>query len=146
MNGKSLKGLFHEDVVRSLRELPEEVCIVCARKATGPSPLRGTIVDNVDPGRSKLAFASRVTALFISRHFISDISFSYLFFSISISTFLFWLLFWHFIQKSYFWHFISRLLIFDVSFSTFHFLSFLAFCIFNCYCIWFQCLKVYLLE
>ena len=61
MNGKSLKGLFHEDVVRSLRELPEEVCIVCARKASGPSPLRGTIVDNVDTGKSQQAFASRVS-------------------------------------------------------------------------------------
>ena len=60
MNGKCLKGLFHEEVVRSLKELPVEVCLVCARKVTGPSPLRGTIVDNVDTGRSEQAFASRV--------------------------------------------------------------------------------------
>ena len=40
-----------------------DVCIVCARKVTGPSPLRGTIVDNVDPGRSEQAFASRVSTL-----------------------------------------------------------------------------------
>ncbi len=60
VNGKSLKGLFHEEVVRSLKELPVEVTLVCARKITGPSPLRGTIVDNMDPGRSESAFASRV--------------------------------------------------------------------------------------
>ena len=60
VNGKCLKGLFHEEVVRTLKELPVEVCLVCARKVTGPSPLRGTIVDNVDPGRSEQAFASRV--------------------------------------------------------------------------------------
>ena len=47
-------------MVRTLKELPVDVCIVCARKVTGPSPLRGTIVDNVDPGRSEQAFASRV--------------------------------------------------------------------------------------
>ena len=33
--------------MRSLKELPVDVCLVCARKVTGPSPLRGTIVDNV---------------------------------------------------------------------------------------------------
>ena len=60
MNGKCLKGLFHEEVVRSLKELPDNVCLVCARKVTGPSPLRGTIVDNVDTGKSEQAFASRV--------------------------------------------------------------------------------------
>ena len=53
-------GLFHEEVVRSLKELPDNVCLVCARKVTGPSPLRGTIVDNVDTGKSEQAFASRV--------------------------------------------------------------------------------------
>ena len=42
-----------------------EVCLVCARKVTGPSPLRGTIVDNVDPGRSEQAFASRVRNYFL---------------------------------------------------------------------------------
>ena len=61
MNRKCLKGLFHEEVVRSLKELPVNVCLVCARKVTGPSPLRGTIVDNVDTGRSEQAFASRVS-------------------------------------------------------------------------------------
>lgn len=60
MNGKCLKGLFHDEVVRSLKHLPARVQLVCARKATGPSPLRGTIVDNVDTGRSEQAFASRV--------------------------------------------------------------------------------------
>lgn len=60
VNDKCLKGLFHEEVVKSLKELPVNVCLVCARKVTGPSPLRGTIVDNVDPGHSEQAFASRV--------------------------------------------------------------------------------------
>ena len=63
VNGKCLKGLFHEEVVRSLKELPVNVCLVCVRKVTGPSPLRGTIVDNVDTGRSEQAFASRVRNL-----------------------------------------------------------------------------------
>ena len=66
VNGTCLKGLFHEEVVKSLKELPVEVCLVCARKVTGPSPLRGTIVDNVDPGRSEQAFASRVRKYFSS--------------------------------------------------------------------------------
>ena len=61
VNGKCLKGLFHEAVVRSLKNLPVRVQLVCARKATGPSPIRGTIVDNVDTGRSEQAFASRVS-------------------------------------------------------------------------------------
>ena len=65
VNGKCLKGLFHEEVVRTLKELPVNVCLVCARKVTGPSPLRGTIVDNVDPGRSEQAFASRVSKTFV---------------------------------------------------------------------------------
>ena len=47
--------------MKCLKELPLEVCIVCARRTSGPSPLRGTIVNNVDPGRSKQAFASRVS-------------------------------------------------------------------------------------
>ena len=60
-NGLDLKGNFHDNVVRILRELPNEVCLVCARKPTGPSPLRGTIVNNVDTGKSEKAFASRVS-------------------------------------------------------------------------------------
>ena len=72
VNGTCLKGLFHEEVVKSLKELPVEVCLVCARKVTGPSPLRGTIVDNVDPGRSEQAFASRVRKYFIS--FLNKVS------------------------------------------------------------------------
>ena len=60
VNGKSLKGLFHEDVVKTLKQLPIQVSIVCGRrKSLGPSPLRGTIVNNVDTGQSKTAFASR---------------------------------------------------------------------------------------
>nr|XP_040570229.1 multiple PDZ domain protein-like isoform X2 [Lepeophtheirus salmonis] len=60
VNGKSLKGLFHEEVVKTLKELPLNVCLICARKIfNGPSPIRGTIVGNVDTGRSKKAFQSR---------------------------------------------------------------------------------------
>ena len=61
VNGRNLAGLFHHDVVKCLKELPLDVCIVCARRTSGPSPLRGTIVNNVDPGKSKQAFASRVS-------------------------------------------------------------------------------------
>ena len=60
VNDRSLAGLFHHDVVKCLKELPLDVCIVCARRISGPSPLRGTIVNNVDPGKSEQAFASRV--------------------------------------------------------------------------------------
>ena len=44
-----------------LKNLPTVVQLICARKSTGPSPLRGTIVDNVDTGRSEKAFNSRVS-------------------------------------------------------------------------------------
>ena len=60
-NGLDLKGNFHDNVVRILKELPARVCLVCARKITGSSPMRGTIVDNVDTGKSEKAFASRVS-------------------------------------------------------------------------------------
>ena len=63
VNGQSLAGLFHHDVVKCLKELPLDVCIVCGRRISGPSPLRGTIVNNVDPGRSEQAFASRVSSI-----------------------------------------------------------------------------------
>ena len=71
VNGKSFQGLFHDEVVRILREVSGDVCIVCSRKSTGPSPLRGTIVDNVDTGKSVLAFASRVSFLMESFRFWS---------------------------------------------------------------------------
>lgn len=60
VNGKCLKGLFHEEVVASLKNLPVKVTLVCGRKCNGPSPIRGTIVDNVDPSHSEKAFESRV--------------------------------------------------------------------------------------
>ena len=67
-NGLDLKGNFHDNVVRILKELPIDVCLVCARKSTGnPSPLRGTIVDNVDTGKSEKAFASRVSTVPVYR-------------------------------------------------------------------------------
>ena len=65
VNGRNLAGLFHHDVVKCLKELPLDVCIVCARRTSGPSPLRGTIVNNVDPGKSKQAFASRVSFYYL---------------------------------------------------------------------------------
>lgn len=61
VNVKTLKGLFHQEVVSSLKNLPAKVTLVCARKANGNSPIRGTIVDNVDTGKSEQAFASRVS-------------------------------------------------------------------------------------
>jgi hypothetical protein len=63
VNSKCLKGLFHEEIVSSLKNLPVEVCLVCARKSesSGGSPIRGTIVDNVNMGKSEKAFASRVS-------------------------------------------------------------------------------------
>ena len=33
VNNKLLMGLFHEEIVASLRNLPLEVCLVCARDA-----------------------------------------------------------------------------------------------------------------
>ncbi len=62
VNNKCLKGLYHEEIVSSLKNLPLEVWLVCARKSTpGTSPIRGTIVNNVDTGKSEAAFASRVS-------------------------------------------------------------------------------------
>ena len=69
VNSRNLAGLFHHDVVKCLKELPLDVCIVCARRTSGPSPLRGTIVNNVDPGKSKQAFASRVSLMTIAVHY-----------------------------------------------------------------------------
>ena len=79
VNGRSFKGLFHEEVVRILREVSDDVCIVCARKSNGPSPLRGTIVDNVDTGRSRQAFASRVSLPNCFLNVETPASFSFLF-------------------------------------------------------------------
>ena len=68
MNNKFLWGLFHEEIVASLRNLPLEVCLVCARRVTPKTStedmaLRGTIVDNMDVGRTEKAFASRVSEI-----------------------------------------------------------------------------------
>ena len=68
VNNKFLKGLFHEEIVASLRNLPLEVCLVCARRVTPKTStedmaLRGTIVDNMDVGRTEKAFASRVSEI-----------------------------------------------------------------------------------
>ena len=66
VNNKLLMGLFHEEIVASLRNLPLEVCLVCARRVTPKTStedmsLRGTIVDNMHVGRTERAFASRVS-------------------------------------------------------------------------------------
>ena len=74
VNDNRLKDLFHEEVVSNLRQLPApSVTLVCARRKVGgggddndeqvfsPSPIRGTIVNNVDTGKSRQAFASRVS-------------------------------------------------------------------------------------
>ena len=68
VNNKFLKGLFHEEIVASLKNLPLEVCLVCARRVTPKTStedmaLRGTIVDNMDVGRTEKAFASRVSEI-----------------------------------------------------------------------------------
>ena len=68
VNNKLLMGLFHEEIVASLRNLPLEVCLVCARRVTPKTStedmsLRGTIVDNMHVGRTERAFASRVSEL-----------------------------------------------------------------------------------
>ena len=61
-------GLFHEEIVASLKNLPLEVCLVCARRVTPKTStedmsLRGTIVDNMAVGRTEKAFASRVSEI-----------------------------------------------------------------------------------
>jgi len=74
VNDIRLEGLFHEDVVAALirsadttggssLKPPPTLLACCRRVATptsGPNPVRGTIVNNVEMGKSKEAFASRV--------------------------------------------------------------------------------------
>ena len=77
VNGITLKGLYHEEVVNVLKEvspvligplkdsfqLGSNVVLVCSRRMCGPSPLHGTIVNNVETARSKQAFNTRVSSL-----------------------------------------------------------------------------------
>ena len=77
VNGITLKGLYHEEVVNVLKEvspdmigplknsfqLGSNVVLVCSRRMCGPSPLHGTIVNNVETARSKQAFNTRVSSI-----------------------------------------------------------------------------------
>ncbi len=65
VNGKCLKDLFHHEVVSTLKgvQATTTTTLVCCRKlhtSGQPSPVRGTIVNNVDVGSSRKAFDSRV--------------------------------------------------------------------------------------
>jgi len=73
VNAVRLEGLFHEDVVAALIQsadagtgaglMPPPTLLACCRResSTSTGPVRGTIVNNVDVGKSKEAFASRVS-------------------------------------------------------------------------------------
>ena len=52
--------MFHQDVVKTLQDVGTDVVLVCSRRICGPSPLHGTIVNNVETDRSKQAFNTRV--------------------------------------------------------------------------------------
>ena len=52
--------MFHQEVVSTLKEVGLRVVLVCSRRVSGPSPLHGTIVNNVDTDSSKQAFNTRV--------------------------------------------------------------------------------------
>ena len=72
--------MYHEEVVNVLKEVSPEmigplknsfqlgsnVVLVCSRRMCGPSPLHGTIVNNVETARSKQAFNTRVSSIEIS--------------------------------------------------------------------------------
>jgi len=59
VNGIALTGMYHEEVVKTLKELGVFVVLVCGRRVCGPSPLHGTIVNNVEIDCSKQAFNTR---------------------------------------------------------------------------------------
>ena len=63
VNGIDLTGMFHQEVVSTLKEVGVSVVLVCSRRVSGPSPLHGTIVNNVDTDSSKQAFNTRVGGL-----------------------------------------------------------------------------------
>jgi hypothetical protein len=56
------KSLFLKNAV--FLEVGESALLVCGRRVSGGcTPLRGTIVNNVDTARSKQAFRSRVSTM-----------------------------------------------------------------------------------
>ena len=61
VNGIDLTGMFHQEVVSTLKTVGLVVILVCSRRVSGPSPLHGTIVNNVDTDCSKQAFNTRVS-------------------------------------------------------------------------------------
>ncbi len=66
VNGQRLKGLFHDQVVSVLRKVHATTAttLVCGRRlprSGEPSPIRGTIVNNMEVGHSRKAFDSRVS-------------------------------------------------------------------------------------
>ena len=61
VNGIDLTGMFHQEVVSALKTVGLVVILVCSRRVSGPSPLHGTIVNNVDTDCSKQAFNTRVS-------------------------------------------------------------------------------------
>ena len=56
--------MFHQEVVKTLQEVGISVILVCSRRICGPSPLHGTIVNNVETDCSKQAFNTRVRQCF----------------------------------------------------------------------------------
>ena len=60
VNGINLTIMFHQEVVKTLQEVGVSVILVCSRRICGPSPLHGTIVNNVETDCSKQAFNTRV--------------------------------------------------------------------------------------
>ena len=61
VNGIDLTGMFHQEVVSTLKTVGVAVVLVCSRRVSGPSPLHGTIVNNVETDCSKQAFNTRVS-------------------------------------------------------------------------------------
>ena len=61
VNGINLTIMFHQEVVKTLQEVGVSVILVCSRRICGPSPLHGTIVNNVETDCSKQAFNTRVS-------------------------------------------------------------------------------------
>ena len=73
MNGINLTEMFHQDVVKTLQDVGIDVVLVCSRRICGPSPLHGTIVNNVETDRSKQAFNTRVWSCSLHRTILHDI-------------------------------------------------------------------------
>lgn len=59
VNGRKLLGLSHVEVVSILKDLPQSVRMVCARRQTLALPTQ--LSRPIDPTQDRAAFASRVT-------------------------------------------------------------------------------------